>query len=145
MGYLPEALRNYLLRLGWSHGDDEIISTEQAIEWFDLDAVGRSRGALRLREAHQPQRPLSAGDRRCASSVALVAPRLDAAVMRSTPAGIARLARGMAGLKQRAKTLVELAESAAFYVRRGRWRSTRRRRALLDRRAARGSRRCCRR
>src|SRR5215831_752660 len=42
MGYLPEALRNYLLRLGWSHGDDEIISTEQAIAWFDLDAVGRA-------------------------------------------------------------------------------------------------------
>ena len=41
-GYLPEALRNYLLRLGWSHGDDEIISTEQAIRWFDLDAVGRA-------------------------------------------------------------------------------------------------------
>ncbi|MGH7064889.1 MAG: glutamate--tRNA ligase, partial [Stellaceae bacterium] len=42
MGYLPETLRNYLLRLGWSHGDDEIISTEQAIQWFDLDAVGRA-------------------------------------------------------------------------------------------------------
>ena len=42
LGYLPEAMRNYLLRLGWSHGDDEIISTEQAIAWFDLDAVGRA-------------------------------------------------------------------------------------------------------
>src|SRR6516225_5750583 len=42
LGYLPEALCNYLLRLGWSHGDDEIISTEQAIEWFDIDAVGRA-------------------------------------------------------------------------------------------------------
>ena len=42
LGYLPEALRNYLLRLGWSHGDDEIISTEQAIAWFDVDAVGRA-------------------------------------------------------------------------------------------------------
>src|SRR5690349_956381 len=42
MGYLPEALRNYLLRLGWSHGDDEIIATRQAIEWFDLAAVGRA-------------------------------------------------------------------------------------------------------
>ena len=42
MGYLPEALRNYLLRLGWSHGDDEIISTEQAIEWFNLESIGRS-------------------------------------------------------------------------------------------------------
>ena len=42
LGYLPEALRNYLLRLGWSHGDDEVISTEHAVEWFDLAAVGRS-------------------------------------------------------------------------------------------------------
>jgi len=42
MGFLPAALRNYLLRLGWGHGDDEIISTAQAIEWFDLPDVGRS-------------------------------------------------------------------------------------------------------
>src|SRR3546814_8171312 len=42
MGYLPEALRNYLLRLGWGHGDGEIISTAQAIEWFDLGGVGRA-------------------------------------------------------------------------------------------------------
>src|SRR5262249_25314563 len=42
MGYLPEAMRNYLLRLGWAHGNEEIISTEDAIRWFDLDAVGRS-------------------------------------------------------------------------------------------------------
>ncbi|MFK7867198.1 MAG: glutamate--tRNA ligase [Alphaproteobacteria bacterium] len=42
MGYLPQALKNYLLRLGWSHGDEEIISEDQAIEWFNLDAVGRS-------------------------------------------------------------------------------------------------------
>ncbi|MBM3572540.1 MAG: glutamate--tRNA ligase, partial [Alphaproteobacteria bacterium] len=46
MGYLPQALRNYLLRLGWSHGDDEIIPMESAIEWFDLDHVGR--GAARF-------------------------------------------------------------------------------------------------
>lgn len=42
MGYLPEAMRNYLLRLGWSHGDAEIISDEQAIEWFNLEKIGRS-------------------------------------------------------------------------------------------------------
>ncbi len=42
MGYLPEAMRNYLARLGWSHGDEEIFSTERLIEWFDLDAVGKS-------------------------------------------------------------------------------------------------------
>ena len=42
MGILPAALRNYLLRLGWSHGDDEIFDTAQAVEWFDLDAIGKS-------------------------------------------------------------------------------------------------------
>src|SRR6202012_422062 len=42
MGFLPEALRNYLLRLGWGHGEDEIISTAQAVEWFDLPAIGRA-------------------------------------------------------------------------------------------------------
>ena len=49
LGYLPEALRNYLLRLGWSHGDDEIIATEDAIGWFDIDDVGR--GAARFDQA----------------------------------------------------------------------------------------------
>ena len=42
LGFMPEAMRNYLLRLGWSHGDDEIITTEQAIEWFNLENVGKS-------------------------------------------------------------------------------------------------------
>src|SRR5438045_8805311 len=42
MGYLPEAMRNYLLRLGWSHGDEEMISDAQAMEWFNLDTVGKS-------------------------------------------------------------------------------------------------------
>jgi glutamyl-tRNA synthetase len=42
MGYLPEALRNYLLRLGWSHGNDEIISDSQAIKWFNLESIGKS-------------------------------------------------------------------------------------------------------
>ena len=42
MGYLPDAMRNYLVRLGWSHGDDEIMSTEQMVDWFDIDGIGRS-------------------------------------------------------------------------------------------------------
>ena len=46
MGYLPETMRNYLLRLGWSHGDDEIISTEQAIEWFNFEAIGKSAARM---------------------------------------------------------------------------------------------------
>ena len=46
MGYLPEALNNYLLRLGWAHGDDEIISREQAIEWFGIEGLGKSPSRL---------------------------------------------------------------------------------------------------
>ena len=46
MGYLPFALNNYLLRLGWSHGDDEIISREQAIKWFGIDGMGKSPARL---------------------------------------------------------------------------------------------------
>ena len=45
MGYLPAALRNYLVRLGWSHGDDEIFSTEQMIDWFDIDDINKAPGA----------------------------------------------------------------------------------------------------
>ena len=79
MGYLPEALRNYLLRLGWGHGDDEIISTEQAIQWFDLDARRPRPVALRLRQARQSERPLSAPDRRCAPGAGRRAQRLGVA------------------------------------------------------------------
>ena len=50
MGYLPAALRNYLVRLGWSHGDDEIIATPQLIEWFDLGGIGRSPARLDLKK-----------------------------------------------------------------------------------------------
>ena len=57
MGYLAEAMRNYLARLGWSHGNDEFFTTEQAIEWFDLDPSRQGAGALRLREAREPVRP----------------------------------------------------------------------------------------
>ncbi len=50
MGYLPAALRNYLVRLGWSHGDDELIDTPQLIEWFDLPAIGRSAARMDLKK-----------------------------------------------------------------------------------------------
>ena len=45
-GYLPEAMVNYLARLGWTHGDEEIFSREQFVEWFDLEHLGKSAGAL---------------------------------------------------------------------------------------------------
>ncbi|MFP6730921.1 MAG: glutamate--tRNA ligase [Alphaproteobacteria bacterium] len=112
MGFLPEAMRNYLLRLGWSHGDDEIISTEQAIEWFGLDAIGRSAARfdmdrLTTLNGHYLRH---APDGRLVDLVAATFDRVPG------DAAKARLARGMAGLKERAKTIVELADSAAFYV-----------------------------
>jgi glutamyl-tRNA synthetase len=115
MGFLPEAVRNYLLRLGWSHGDDEIISTEQAIAWFDLGAVGR--GAARFDMARLTS--LNAHYLRQtddAELAALIAPRLEAEGMRIDAGARARLEAAMAGLKPRATTLVDLAERARFYV-----------------------------
>jgi glutamyl-tRNA synthetase len=115
MGLLPEALRNYLLRLGWGHGDDEIIDTEQAIAWFDLDGVGRSPARFDLTRLTN----LNAHYLRARPDdelVDLVVPRLEHGGARVGAAERERLARGMAGLKQRASTLVDLASSAAFYV-----------------------------
>jgi glutamyl-tRNA synthetase len=116
MGYLPEALRNYLLRLGWSHGDDEIISTEQAIEWFDLAEINRSPAQFDFAKldsvnAHYIR---EADDARL---VELAAARLAADFGHElTPTERDRLIRAMPALKPRAKTLVELAEKARFYV-----------------------------
>ncbi|MBI4966575.1 MAG: glutamate--tRNA ligase [Rhodospirillales bacterium] len=112
LGFLPEAMRNYLLRLGWSHGDEEIISTEQAIAWFDLDAVGRSPSRFDMAKltnlnAHYLRQ---AEDTRL---VDLIAPILGASELERP-----RLLAGMEGLKERAKTLVDLAESARIYVER---------------------------
>ncbi|MCF8532122.1 MAG: glutamate--tRNA ligase [Reyranella sp.] len=119
MGFLPEALRNYLLRLGWGHGDDEIISTEQAIEWFDLAGVGRSASRFDVAKltnlnAHYMRETPDA------DLLPLVMPmveaKLDAAV---DAAGRERIVRGLNGVKQRARTLVELADSLVFYARTG--------------------------
>lgn len=116
MGYLPEAIRNYLLRLGWAHGDDEIISTDQAIEWFDLDGIGRSPSRFDFAKldnlnAHYMRQ---ADDARL---VGLIAGRLEADLGRPlTDADRDLLTRAMNGLKQRARTLNDLAQSARFYV-----------------------------
>ncbi|MBT6116528.1 MAG: glutamate--tRNA ligase [Rhodospirillaceae bacterium] len=116
MGYLPEALRNYLLRLGWGHGDDEIIDTEQAVRWFDLDGVGKSAARFDFAKLdnlnkHYVQR---AEDERL---VALVLQRLTAdGAAAPGETALARLRAGMAGLKQRATTLSDLTESARMYT-----------------------------
>ena len=110
MGVLPEALNNYLLRLGWGHGDDEIISREQATEWFDLDSVGRSPSRFDLKKLeHVNGHYIRATDdtRLAALAAARISPRPDAA-------GEALLARAMPELKLRAANLNELAGGANF-------------------------------
>jgi glutamyl-tRNA synthetase len=116
MGYLPEALRNYLLRLGWSNGDDEIISQDDAVRWFDIADVGRAparfdQAKLDSVNAHYIR---EADDARL---VGLVVERLEKEFGASLSGGDRdRLARAMPELKPRAKTIVELAEKARFYV-----------------------------
>ena len=106
LGILPEALSNYLLRLGWGHGDEEIISREDAVKWFDLDHVGRSpsRFDLKKLESLNGHYLREADPARLA---ALVAPKI-------AGADEALLARAMPVLTVRAKDLNELAEGAAF-------------------------------
>ncbi len=116
LGYLPEALRNYLLRLGWSHGDDEIISTEEAIQWFDIDAVGRAPARFDFAKLDNLNGHYirAAEDERL---VALVAPRLEKLVGKPlADIELGRLREAMPELKLRPKTLTELVANAHFLV-----------------------------
>ena len=119
-GILPEAMRNYLLRLGWSHGDDEIISSEQAIAWFTLENVGRSAARfdpqkLKNLNGHYIR---EGDDQRLAD---LVEPIVRASLAPDQESGAANgraiLATLMPQLKERAKTLHELAENIQFAFR----------------------------
>ncbi len=117
MGILPAAMRNYLLRLGWGHGDDEIISTKQAIVWFDIDAVGKSPSRFdmtRLMNLNAHYLRAMAND----ELLGLIRPLMEKTL--GTPlseAAGARILRGMDGLKPRAKDLNELANGAMVYAR----------------------------
>jgi len=116
MGYLPEALRNYLLRLGWSHGDDEIISTEQAIKWFGLDAIGKSPSRfdfdkLNHINAHYIQQ---ADNQRLFDLI--IDDAESASGSSADPYARDRILKGMDTLKTRANTLKQLADGAAFYI-----------------------------
>jgi glutamyl-tRNA synthetase len=116
MGYLPEAMRNYLARLGWSHGDDEFFTTEQAVEWFDLAQIGRSPARFDFAKLEN----LSGQHIRAAEDGVLLAhvenflaaqkkPPLD-----DTQRG--RMLRAMPGLKERAKTIPQMLEMARFLL-----------------------------
>src|SRR5882757_3937934 len=116
MGYLPAAMRNYLVRLGWSHGDQEIFSTEDMIAAFDLPQIGRSPARLDLAKLdnlnghymrHTADTDLLAEVERVLPHIA-GGPELAAKL---TPELRAKLIAAMPGLKERAKTLLELLDA----------------------------------
>ena len=116
MGMLPAAMRNYLLRLGWSHGDDEVIPTEQAIEWFGLDSVGKSpaRFDMAKLENLNAQYLRQTDD---AALAAMIAPIIETEIGKALDgSALDCLTRGMKGLKPRADTLVSLAAAGGFYA-----------------------------
>ena len=116
-GFLPEALCNYLLRLGWGHGDEEFLPRDKQIELFDLDGVGRAASRMDYAKlTHLNGQWLrAADDARLAADVAARLP----AQCGLTPDETAqnRILRLMPGLKERAKTLADLTASAAFLAR----------------------------
>ncbi len=119
MGYLPAALRNYLVRLGWSHGDDEIMSTEQMIEWFDVTDInkGAARFDFQKLEAINGLYMRGSDDKTLFDALVAVLPEIEggkelAAALDDKRS--AQLLAAMSGLKDRAKTLVELADGAKF-------------------------------
>ena len=117
MGYLPEAMRNYLVRLGWAHGDDELFSDAQAVAWFDLDGIGRAPARLDFDKlAH-----VNAHWTRLADDDRLAKLTLDVHLARGHTLGPddeARLLRAMPYVKDRARTTLELADQTAFALKR---------------------------
>jgi glutamyl-tRNA synthetase len=119
MGYLPEALRNYLVRLGWSHGDQEVFSTQEMIDLFDLEHIGRSpaRFDFTKLESLNGHYMRHTDDERLIEAIEVILPEIGPA--RGLADGFApelreKLLRSMPGLKERAKTLVELLDSASY-------------------------------
>jgi glutamyl-tRNA synthetase len=119
MGYLPAAMRNYLVRLGWSHGDQEIFSTDEMIAAFDLAQVGRSpaRFDFAKLESLNGHYLRQAGDAELVAEIERLLPHIAAgndlrAKMNLTLRS--KLVAAMPALKERAKTLVELIDSAHY-------------------------------
>ncbi len=119
MGYLPEALLNYLARLGWSHGDDEVMSIAQMIEWFDITDVnkGAARFDFAKLEALNGIHMRSMDDAALTQALLSALPYLpdgEALAAGFDHAARERLLRAMPGLKDRAKTLIELADNTYY-------------------------------
>jgi glutamyl-tRNA synthetase len=121
MGYLPAALRNYLVRLGWSHGDQEIFSTEEMIAAFDLPQIGRApaRFDFAKLESLNGHYIRTTADQELLDAIERVLPHLaggDAVAAKMTPALRQQWLQAMPSLKERAKTLVDLIDGAYFLL-----------------------------
>jgi glutamyl-tRNA synthetase len=121
MGYLPAALRNYLVRLGWSHGNDEIFSTEDMIRWFDLDGIGRSPARFDFAKLEDLNGHYirQTGDGELLERLRRTLPEMEGGTALAEGferAGWDKVARAIPSLKQRAKTLKELAVGASYIV-----------------------------
>ena len=119
MGYLPIAMRNYLVRLGWSHGDQEIFSTEEMIKAFDLPQIGRSPARFDFAKLENLNGHYirQSADRDLLAELERVLPHIAGGpelAAKLTPELRDKLLAAMPGLKERAKTLVELVESARY-------------------------------
>jgi glutamyl-tRNA synthetase len=119
LGYLPQAMRNYLVRLGWSHGDQEIFSTGEMIAAFDLAAIGRSpaRFDFAKLESLNGHYMRSSADRDLLAAIDTILPYLPNGAEiagKLTPAVREQVVAAMPELKERAKTLVELVDAASF-------------------------------
>jgi glutamyl-tRNA synthetase len=119
MGYLPIAMRNYLVRLGWAHGDQEIFSTEEMIAAFDLPQIGRSpaRFDFAKLESLNGHYIRASDDAELLAAIENLLPHIAEGrelAAKLTPDMTAKLLAAMPGLKERAKTLLELIEGARF-------------------------------
>lgn len=119
MGYLPAALRNYLVRLGWSHGNDEIMSNSQMLDWFDVTDINRSAARFDFAKLEDLNGHYirATDDQELLKRIEDLLPFLpDGAkiVARLDSDTRARLLLAMPGLKERAKTLIELINGADF-------------------------------
>jgi glutamyl-tRNA synthetase len=116
MGYMAEAMRNYLARLGWAHGNDELFSTEQAIEWFDLKGIGKSPARLDFKKldnvsAHHIKTSSDADLFAALQIYVAVTPDLDL-----SESQIAKVKAALPALRDRSKRLPDLLAKARFVL-----------------------------
>src|SRR5262249_54335164 len=119
MGFLPAGLRNYLARLGWSHGDDEIFSTEQMIQWVDIADVNKSAARLDFAKmaAVNAHYIGNASDAELLTRIQAFLPEAEGGpelAAKFAAVGWDRLAAALPSLKGRAKTLKELVDAGGY-------------------------------